>query len=84
MHLVETSLEALMKTLAEEIPAALASYTGIIFNLCEIVSCFDKLPFHLSSERKVLTFTVVEKKKKNMIYENVRTLFLNTITFLSE
>lgn len=63
-----------MKTLAEEIPAALASYTGIIFNLCEIVLCFDKLPFNLSSERKVLTFTKVEKKK-NMIYENVKTLF---------
>ena len=46
VHLnVTSSAAATMKIPPDEIPTALASYTGIIFNLCEIGLCFDKPPF---------------------------------------
>lgn len=51
-----------MKILSEEISTAPASYTRIIFNLCEIGLCFDKLPFEFSVKRKVLTLTEVSNK----------------------
>lgn len=67
MHLVETSSEALMKTLAEEIPAALASYTGIIFNLREIVLCFDKATFSFKLGEESSGFHRGGKKRKRKI-----------------
>lgn len=45
VHLEVTSSAAMMKILSDEISTALAPYTRIIFNLCEIGLCFDKLPF---------------------------------------
>lgn len=62
VHLEGTSSAAMMKILSDEISTASASYSRIIFNLCEIGLCFDKLPFELSTKRKVLTSTEVLKK----------------------